>query len=90
MRERHIKQRVYTVDHEVHDSLGHEISDGLVDNANVRIYEVADGFNLALQLRVHRHCVGGIQRIFILLLEKNKTRDNETEFICILHTAFFH
>lgn len=43
----------HAVDHEVHDGLGHEITDGLVDNAHVGVHQVADGLHLPLQLGVH-------------------------------------
>lgn len=57
----------HVVDHKMHDGLGHEIPYGFVYNANVRIHQVADGFHLPLQLRVHRECV--CRDIFILHLE---------------------
>lgn len=41
-------------DHEMHDCLGHEVPDGLVDYAHVRVDQVTDGLDLSLQLRVHR------------------------------------
>ena len=47
----------HIVDHEMHDGLGHEVSDGFVDDADVRIHQVANGFHLPLQLGVHRECV---------------------------------
>lgn len=42
----------YTVDHEVHDGLGHEVADGLVDDADVGVHQVPDGLHLLLQLGV--------------------------------------
>lgn len=65
----------HTVDHEVHDGLGHKVSDGLVDDADVRVHQVADGLHLPLQLRVHGHGVARIHRIFALRLEETKTRE---------------
>lgn len=47
----------HIVDHEMHYGLGHEVSDGLVYDADVRIHQITDGFHLPLQLRVHRECV---------------------------------
>lgn len=43
----------YIVNHEVHDCLRHEVSDGFVDNCHVGIHQVPDRFHLSLQLRVH-------------------------------------
>lgn len=54
----------------MHDSLGHEVPNGFVYNADVRIHEVADGFHLPLQLRVHRECV--CRDVFILHLTKRQ------------------
>lgn len=42
----------------MHDSLGHEVSDGLVDDTNVGVHQVTDGLHLPLQLRVHGETVG--------------------------------
>lgn len=56
----------YIVDHEVHDSLGHEVSDGLVDDADVGVHEVADGLHLPFQLRVHGNGVPWGYRVFVL------------------------
>lgn len=69
-------QWTYTVDHEMHDGLGHEVSDGFVDDADVRIDQVADGFHLSLQLRVHgeRVCGGSL---FILRLTRTTHTDNK-------------
>ena len=47
----------HVVDHEVHDGLWHEVTDGLVDYGHVRIHQVANGFHLPLQLRVHGESV---------------------------------
>lgn len=41
----------------MHDSLGHEVSDGLVDDTNVGVHQVTNGLYLPLQLRVHREAV---------------------------------
>lgn len=38
----------YIVDHEVHDGLRHQVSDGLVDDADVGVHQVTDCFNLPL------------------------------------------
>lgn len=60
----------HIVDHKMHDGLGHEVPYGFVYNANVRIHQVADGFHLPLQLRVHRECV--CRDIFILHLTERQ------------------
>jgi len=44
----------YLVNNEVHDCLGNNIALGLVDNLEVRVDKIANGFHLALQLRVNR------------------------------------
>lgn len=62
----------YAVDHEVHDGFGHEVSDALVDDADVRIHQVADGLHLPLQLRVHGDGVGWAGVLVLHL----RTRDN--------------
>lgn len=41
----------------MHDSFGHEVSDGLVDDINVGVHQVTDGLYLPLQLRVHGEAV---------------------------------
>lgn len=74
MKKTQTKQRSYTVDHEVHDGLGHEVSDGLVDDADVGVHEVADGLHLPLQLGVHGHCVTRIHCVFILRLEETEKK----------------
>lgn len=61
------KRGAHIVDHKVHDGLGHEVPYGFVYNADVRIHQVADGFHLPLQLRVHRECV--CRDIFIVNLK---------------------
>ena len=38
----------HAVDHYVHDGLGHEVADGLVDDADVGIHQVADRLHLPL------------------------------------------
>lgn len=68
-----MEKETHTVDHEVHDGLGHEVSDGLVDDADVWVHKVADGLHLPFQLRVHGHGVTRIHRIFALRLEDTKT-----------------
>lgn len=42
----------HAVDHEVHDGLGHQVLDGLVDGVHVGVHQVADGLHLTLQLGV--------------------------------------
>lgn len=66
-------KETYTVDHEVHDGLGHEVCDGLVDDVDVGVHEVADGLHLPLQLRVHGHGFSRVHRIFALRLEETET-----------------
>lgn len=64
----------------MHDGLGHEVSDGLVDNADVGVHEVADGLHLPFQLRIHGHRVARNHRIFVLSLEETKSeRDGEED-----------
>lgn len=58
----------HIVDHKVHDGLGHEVPYGFVYNAGVRIHQVADGFHLPLQLRVHGERV--CRDIFIVDLKE--------------------
>lgn len=48
-----INDGVYIVDHQMHDGLGHEIPDTLVDDGHVGVHQVTDGLHLSLQLRVH-------------------------------------
>lgn len=43
----------YIIDHEMHDALGHEVPDALVDDGHVGVHQVADGLHLPLQLRIH-------------------------------------
>ena len=43
----------HIVNHEVHDGLGHQVTDGLVDDGHVRVDQVTNGLHLPLQLRVH-------------------------------------
>lgn len=45
------------VNDKVHDGLGHQVSDAFVDDAHVRVHQVADGLDLTLQLRVHREAL---------------------------------
>jgi hypothetical protein len=47
----------YVIDHEVHDSLGHEVSDGFVNDVHVGVHQVPYGLYLTLQLRVHRETI---------------------------------
>lgn len=42
----------YIGDHQVHDGLGDEVSDGAVDDRQVRVHQVPDNLHLPLQLRV--------------------------------------
>lgn len=49
----------YIVDHEMHDGLGHEVSDALIDNCHVGVHQVADSLHFALQLRVHGEVICG-------------------------------
>ena len=39
--------------HEVHDGLGHQVADGLVDDGHVGVHQVPNGLHLPLQLRIH-------------------------------------
>lgn len=45
----------------MHDGLGHEVSDALVDDSHVGVHQVTNGFHFTLQLRVHGKviCSGG-------------------------------
>lgn len=43
----------HVIDHEVHDGLWHEVTDGLVDDGHIGVYQVANGLHLALQLWIH-------------------------------------
>ena len=45
--------KTHVVDHQVHDSLGHEVADRLVDDGHVGVHQVTDGLHLPLQLGVH-------------------------------------
>lgn len=63
----------YVVDHEVHDGLGHEVPDGLVDDADVRVHQVADGLHLALQLWIHGHRVPGNHGVLVLVLRDTRS-----------------
>lgn len=40
-------------DHEMHDGLGHEVSDALVDDGHIRVHQIPDGLHLPFQLWVH-------------------------------------
>lgn len=70
-----VEKETYTVDHEVHDRLGHEVCDGLVNDVDVGAHEVADDLHLPLQLRVHGHGVPVVHRIFAVGLEKTRDAD---------------
>lgn len=37
----------------MHNGLGHQIAHSLVDDSHIGVHQVADGFYLPLQLRVH-------------------------------------
>lgn len=41
------------INHEVHDGLRHQVTDSLVDDCHVGVDQVANGFHLSLQLRIH-------------------------------------
>jgi hypothetical protein len=56
-------KKKYLVDDQVHDRLGDQVPDGLVDDAHVRVDEVPDRFDLALQL-----WVGAIRRLIDLAI----------------------
>lgn len=68
-----MEKGTYTVDHEVHDGLGNEVCDGLVDDAGVRVHKIADGLHLPLQLRIHGHGLPRVHCIFALRLEETET-----------------
>lgn len=42
----------YIVDHEVHNGLWHQVSDGFIDDIHVGINQATNGLHLALQLGV--------------------------------------
>lgn len=67
----------YIIDHEMHDGLGHEISNALVHNGHVGVDQVTDSFHFPLQLRVHGEVIrGGRGRLALDLLtipEEKKT-----------------
>lgn len=46
----------------MHDGLGHQVADGLVDDGHVGVDQVTDGLHLPLQLRVHavHYVVGAV------------------------------
>lgn len=44
----------HIIDHEVHNALGHKVTDAFVDDGHVGVHQVADGLHLPLQLRIHR------------------------------------
>ena len=43
----------------MHDGLGHEVPDALVDNRHVGVHQVTDGLHFTLQLRVHGEVIWG-------------------------------
>ena len=51
--------KTHVVDHEVHDGLGHEVADRLVDDGHVGVHQVADRLHLPLQLGVHGEVLRG-------------------------------
>ncbi len=53
--------------------VGHQVSDALVDDADVGVHQVTDGLHLPLQLRVHGE---GISRDAGLVLRLRKQRDH--------------
>ena len=61
--------KTHVVDHEVHDGLGHEVADRLVDDGHVGVHQVADGLHLPLQLGVAVHEVVGAVLLPTLALE---------------------
>ena len=68
--------RTHAVDHEVHDDLGHEVFDGLVDDADVGVHQVADGLHLPFQLRVLRGgaVLGRLRRgALVVVVLRNRT-----------------
>lgn len=65
-------RETYTVDHEVHDGLGHEVCDGLVDDLDVGVHEAADGLHLPLQLWVHGDGVSRVLPVFTLELDETE------------------
>lgn len=83
--------RTHTIDHEMHDGLGNQVSDGLVNDADVGIDQVADGFHLTLQLRIHWKsvCRGGLFSFGLRKKKKQtegeyKTQENQSVFLLTL------
>lgn len=54
----------------MHDGLGHEVCDRLVDDLDVGVHEAADGLHLPLQLWVHGDGVSGVLPVFTLKLDE--------------------
>ena len=61
----------YVVDHQVHDGLGDQVSDGAVDDGQVRVHQVPDDLHLSLQLRVHAVDLPVAARLLHLHLHKH-------------------
>lgn len=62
----------YIANHEMHDGLGYEVSDALVDNSHVGVHQVADGFHFTLQLRVHGEVICGGGGVTLNLQSKKR------------------
>lgn len=84
-----LDKETYTVDHEVHDGLGHEVCDGLVDDLDVGVHEAADGLHLPLQLWVHGDGVSRVLPLFTLKLEETEADKSKyaTSSACFLPSS---
>lgn len=62
----------YIIDHEVHNGLGHEVPDALVDDGHVGVHQVTDGLHLPLQLRIHGEVLCGTRALTLHLMIRGK------------------
>lgn len=54
----------------MHDGLGYEVPDALVDNSHVGVHQVTDGFHFTLKLRVHGKVIWGAGGVTLHLQRK--------------------
>lgn len=72
----HLKKRSpYVIDHKVHNGLGHEVPDALVDDGHVGVHQIPDGLHLSLKLRIHGEvfCSTRALTLHLIIIIRGKT-----------------
>ena len=70
-----VNSQTYVGYHQMHDALGHEVPDALVDDGHVGLHQITDGLHLPLELWVHGEVLSRTGALTTLHLGEHKHKE---------------